>query len=80
MRQQKNYKANFGSVITIVDKQHTDRLRLGMRIVPKKRSDFQSNPTRILCFIQIKGCQMYVAYLKQAITCKYCDDAGFVRP
>ena len=69
-------EANFGTVLKMTDKKHSDGLRSGMRIVTMKKSDLQSNP--VPSYIQVSGCEIYVTYQGQAITCKYCGEAGHV--
>ena len=48
-----------------------------MRIVTMKKSDFQNNP--IPSYIHVNGCEIYVTYQGQVITCKYCGEAGHVQ-
>ena len=69
-------EANFGTVLKITDRKHSDG-RSGMRIVTIKKSDLQSNP--IPSYIQVSGCEIYVTYQGQVITCKYCGEAGHVQ-
>ena len=70
-------EANFGAVLKITDKKHSDGLRSGMRIVTMKKFDLQSNP--IPSYIHVSGCEIYVTYQGQEITCKYCSEAGHVQ-
>ena len=70
-------EANFGAVLKITDKKHSDGLRSGMRIVTMKKSDLQNNP--IPSYIHVSGCEIYVTYQGQVITCKYCGEAGHVQ-
>ena len=70
-------EANFGAVLIITHKKHNDGLRSGMRIVTTKKSDLQSNP--IPSYIHVSGCEIYVTYQGQVITCKYCGEAGHVQ-
>ena len=70
-------EANFGAVLKITDKKHSDGLRSGMRIVTMKKSDLQNNP--IPSYIRVSGCEIYVTYQGQVITCKYCGEAGHVQ-
>ena len=70
-------EAKFGSVLKITDKKHSDGLRSGMRIVTMKKCDLQRNP--IPSYIQVSGCEIYVTYQGQVITCKYCGEAGHVQ-
>ena len=69
-------EANFGAILKITDKKHSNGLRSGMRIVTMKKSDLQSNP--IPSYIHVSSCEIYVTYQGQVITCKYCGEAGHV--
>ena len=70
-------EANFGAVLKITDKKHSDGLRSGMRIVTMKKYDLQNN--LIPSYIHVSGCEIYVTYQGQVITCKYCGEAGHVQ-
>ena len=70
-------EANFGALLKITDKKHSDGLRSGMRIVTMKKFDLQNNP--ILSYIHVSGCEIYVTYQGQVITCKCCGEAGHVQ-
>ena len=71
----KELEANFGIVLKITDKKHSDGLRSRIRIVTMKKSCLLSNP--IPSYIQVSGCEIYVTYQRQVTTCKYCDHAGY---
>ena len=47
-----------------------------MRIVTINKSNLQSSP--IPRYIQVSGCEIYVTYQGQVITCKYYGNAGLV--
>ena len=70
-------EANFDTALNITDKKDSDGLRLGVRFVTMKKSDLQSNS--IPSYIHVGGCEIYVTYQGQVITCQYCGEAGHVQ-
>ena len=68
---------NYGKVLKIVDKNHKDGLKSGMRIITMKKCEIEMKP--IPSYVKIEGCELYVTYSGQQITCKYCGNKGHVQ-
>ena len=68
----KNIEMNYGKVLKIVDKSHKDGLKSGMRIITMKKCEIEMKP--IPSYVKIEGCELYVTYSGQQITCKYCGN------
>ena len=68
---------NYDKVLKIIDKNYKDGLKSGMRIITMKKCEIELN--FLPSYIKIKGCELYVIYSGQQITCKYCDNKGYVQ-
>ena len=73
---QKNIEMNYGKVLKIVDKNHKYGLKSGIRIITMKKCEIEMK--QIPSYVKIEGCELYVTYSGQQITCKYCGNKGHV--
>jgi len=67
-------EVNYGLVIKVIERMCRDGLISGTRIVTVENSVLQANP--IPSYITIDGQQIYVSYVGQQLTCKYCGNEG----
>ena len=65
----KNIKMIYNKVQKITDKNYKNGLKSGMRIITIKKCEIELKPTP--SYFKIKGCELYVTYSGQQITCKY---------